>query len=118
MRNYGTYPSAQPTAAGASPRPTEKKPEKVEMIMRLCERCSDRICDRYYLEPRNLSVSSADTSTCRGGKTIETGVCGICGREGAAAYAVRSRYEKRKAARSYGARKDTRARWQEPWRER
>ena len=109
MRNFGTSQSLRDSSPDRG-----AKVEKVEMIMRLCERCSERISDRYYLEPRNLSVSSADTSPCRGGKTIEAGVCGLCCRERAKAYAVMPRPR----AKPQAAPIDKRARWQEPWRER
>ena len=85
-----------------------EKDKKTEYVMMLCERCSERIADRYYLEPRPGD-----------------GACSLCGRE-AKACAITPR----KRINTAGVRTgfamtgkgmentgDRKARWKEPWRE-
>ena len=76
-----------------------KKEKKVEIVMMLCERCSGRVCETYYLEPRKGE-----------------GACALCGREEARAYNMTPRKRTMRKAEC-GMRNDKRARWKEPWRE-
>ena len=82
---------------GASEELSEEK--KVETVLMLCERCSGRVCETYYLEPRKGE-----------------GRCVLCGREEARAYAMEPRKRPMRNSEC-GMRNDKRARWREPWRE-